>query len=75
MGLIAIGAGFLFQLNRTKLATVVGLISGTIVLAFYLYCFIKQPEKDANYRVAWVIVASLAEIVFVLLPKRNVPPA
>lgn len=71
MGLVAISAGFFYRLDRTKLGAIVGVLAGAIVLAFYLYCFIKQPEKDANYRVALVIVASLAQMAFLGLPEKT----
>ena len=71
MGLIAIAAAFLYRLDRSTIATVVGAAAGALVLGFYVYCFIKQPEKDANVRVALVIVAGFAQLAFLLLPKTR----
>lgn len=70
MGLIAIAAGFIYRFNLPTLATCVAVVAGAMVLGFYLYCFIKQPEKDANIRVGLVIVAALAQLALVLLPAK-----
>ncbi|MFK7765889.1 MAG: hypothetical protein AB8B55_01515 [Mariniblastus sp.] len=70
MGIIALAAGFVFRLGREKTAIGIAVVSGGIVLAFYLYCLIVQPEKDANVRVAMVIVASFAQLTFMLLPNK-----
>ena len=71
MGLIAIASGFLFRLNKQKMAMVMGLTAGAIVLAFYMRCLIIQPEQDATYRVGLAILAAIAELVFILLPERT----
>jgi uncharacterized membrane protein HdeD (DUF308 family) len=71
MGLVAIAAGFVFRIGKTKAATILALIAGVVVLGFYLNCLIKQPEKDATYRVGLAIVASFAQIAFVLLPDAR----
>ena len=71
MGLIAIAAGFVYRLDRRIIATCIAVAAGAMVLGFYVYCFIKQPEKDANIRVALVIVAALAQLSLVLLPSKK----
>jgi len=71
MGLIAIAAGFLYRLDRPAIGTCIAVAAGAMVLGFYIYCFIKQPEKDANIRVALVIVAALAQLSLVLLPVKK----
>ena len=68
MGIIAIAAGFFYRLGRPSIATCLAVAAGAIVLGFYVYCFMKQPEKDVNMRVALVIVAALAQLSLVLLP-------
>lgn len=75
MGLVAISAGFLFRMGKTKIGTGVGLFAGIVVLAFYLYCLIKQPEKDATVRVGLAIVAAIAELALVMLPENKVDPS
>jgi hypothetical protein len=72
MGLTAIAAGFLFRVGKAKLGTIVASFAGIVVLAFYLYCLIKQPEKDATYRVGLAIVAAIAELSLILLPANEV---
>lgn len=71
MGLVAIAAGFIYRFNWPGTATVVAALAGAMVLGFYLYCFIVQPEKDANVRVGLVIVAALAQLSLILLPSRR----
>lgn len=71
MGLIAIAAGFVYRLDRRVIATCIAVAAGAMVLGFYVYCFIKQPDKDANIRVALVIVAALAQLSLVLLPAKK----
>ena len=74
MGLMAIAAGFMHRINWRIAGTTLAVLSGATVLAFYAYCFVVQPEKDATVRVGMVIVASLAQLVFALLPQdRNHP--
>jgi len=74
MGLVAILAAFVYRMNRPKIATCIAVSAGAMVLGFYLYCFITQPEKDANVRVALVIVAAFAQLALVLLPKQTGSP-
>ncbi len=71
MALVAIAAGFIYRINRPRIATVVAVSAGAMVLGFYLFCFIKEPENDANVRVALVIVAALGQLSLVLLPASR----
>lgn len=71
MGLASIGAGYLFRLNRDIAGQVVAGLAGMTVLAFYLYCLLVQPEKDATYRVAIAIVASIAHLSLAFLPQSR----
>lgn len=68
MGAVAITAGFLYRLEKRTAATITALAAVAIVFGFYFTCFISQPEKDATYRVGAIILASVAELVVVLLP-------
>ena len=47
----------------------VALLSTVPVLSFYLHCFITQPDKDATHRVGLVIIASIAELIVITLPR------
>lgn len=69
MGLLAIAAGYLFRIGNSRTATLLAVVSGGVVLAFYLYCFIAKPESDATLRVGLAIVAAIAQLAFVLLPR------
>ncbi|MEM6504913.1 MAG: hypothetical protein AAF711_05565 [Planctomycetota bacterium] len=71
LGAVAISAGFLFRLQRRLIASLMALFVVTVVLGFYTSEFITSAEKEANFRVGFVMIASLAELVVVLLP--NVP--
>ena len=71
MGILALVAAVCYRVDRRKLAAGLALVSAVIVLAFYLYCFIKQPEKDANVRVGLVIIAAIAEIMVVVMPNQT----
>ncbi|NND96746.1 MAG: hypothetical protein HKN47_05385 [Pirellulaceae bacterium] len=73
-GLIAIVAGFLYRADKNWAATIVASLAVTVVLLFYLNCFITQPDKDATYRVGLVIIASIAQLCVITLPKRVAPP-
>lgn len=68
MGLICIGAAYLFRLGKDGVATVVSLVATSFVLSFYLYCFIYKPEGDATVRVGLVIVASIGFLAMIFLP-------
>ena len=67
-GVLAIVAGVCYRINQRTAGAVIGLLVSVTVLAFYLNCFITQPEKDANFRVALAILSSWSAIVTVLLP-------
>jgi hypothetical protein len=69
MGAVAIAAGFLYRLGKKLAAAITALIPVAFVLGFYLYRFIGQPEDNATYRVGIIILASVAELVVVLIPK------
>jgi len=68
-GLLAIAAGYLFKPRRCWPATMVALLSTVPVRSFYLHCFITQPDKDATHRVGLVIIASIAELIVITLPR------
>ena len=70
-GLAAIAAGFLFRLGKRLAAWITALISTVVVLGFYFSCFVGDPEKDASYRVAVVILASIAYLVALFLPAAR----
>ena len=72
MGFMAIAAGYCLQINKTKVGIILGIVPVGIVLAFYVNCFITEPTKDANIRVALVIIAALAELVVLTFPKSHV---
>lgn len=67
-GLACIGAGYLFRLKKDLLGLLLGLVSSSFVLGFYLLCFVNEPEKDATIRVGLVIVASIGFMALVCLP-------
>lgn len=70
-GLMGIGSGFLFWLEKSKTARLLGLLSAGFVLGYYLFTFVSSPENDANYRVALAIMAALVELIVVTLPERQ----
>ena len=74
MGLLAIAGGYLFRLGRNRIATGLAAAAGLIVFVFYVNCLIVQPEKDACYRVGLVIVAAIAQLALVFLPKPQPRP-
>lgn len=74
MGLVSIAGGFLFRLRKQWLATGLVLFASTVVLLFYLYCFINKPESDATVRVGLVIVASIGCLSLVCLPPAPQDP-
>lgn len=65
VGVLSIIGGFLFRAEKRWPAISLTLVAAGITLAFYLSCFIGQPEKDASVRVALAIVASIAELCVV----------
>ncbi len=69
MGMLAIAAGFLYRMEKRLAGMVTALVPVIFLLGFYFYCFIGQPEKDATLRVGIIILASIAELVVILLPK------
>ena len=69
-GLIAIAAGFLYRTEKRWFGAVAALLAVAPVLSFYTYCFITDPESDATYRVGIVIVASIAQLCVIMLPRR-----
>ena len=71
MGLIAIASAYFMRLGRRRFGTQLGVFAGLVTLIFYVNCLIKQPEKDASYRVGIVIVAAVAQLAFILLPQQR----
>lgn len=70
-GLMAVGAGFLFWQGKHNLGMVIGVASAGFVFGYYLFTFVTEPEKDASYRVGIAIIAALAELIAILLPRRD----
>lgn len=68
MGLLCIAGGYLFRFRKTLLAAAVSTFATLLVLAFYFYCFVSQPEKDASYRVGLIIVAAIGYLALIYLP-------
>ena len=62
VGVLSIVGGFLFRADKREPAILLTLIAVGTALVFYLSCFIGQPKKDASFRVALAIVASIAEL-------------
>ncbi|MDG2468239.1 MAG: hypothetical protein P8M80_03095 [Pirellulaceae bacterium] len=69
MGIVGIAAGFFFRLQRHRLAMALGLSSSGIVLLYYFFSFVNQPENDATIRVGLMIVASIGYIAMILMPR------
>ncbi|MFT5525304.1 MAG: hypothetical protein ACI9HK_003271 [Pirellulaceae bacterium] len=67
-GTIAIVAGYLYRMNKGIAGSVIAMVAAVPVLIFYFSCFVSQPDKDANLRVAVAIVASIAQIIVSTLP-------
>ena len=74
MGLLSVTAAYLFRVNRFSSAKTIGGIAASVVLAFYLYCFITQPEQDASVRVSIAIVAAIGQLAIIFLPAHREPP-
>ena len=70
-GTIAIIAGHFLKAEKPKLGMFLATLAVVPVLAFYLHCFVTQPEKDATLRVGFVIVASIAQICVITVPRHN----
>jgi|EP01047_Picozoa_sp_COSAG01_P026199 hypothetical protein len=70
-GLLAIGAGYLFRLGKSRTGVAVAATTSLLVICFYMYCLITQPEKDATYRVCIAIMAGFAELSLILLPAKD----
>ena len=68
---LAILYAYLFRLKFPRLAKWFGGVGGGLALAFYVYCFMVQPEQDANLRVGVAIVASLGYVSLILLPMED----
>jgi peptidoglycan/LPS O-acetylase OafA/YrhL len=79
-GIAAIAAGFLYRMNKRPAAMITALVVVVLVLGFYFHCFIAQPEKGATFRVGLIVVASIGELVVILLPgpaasESTAPPS
>lgn len=68
-GLACLAAGYLFRQGKPWAGRTVALIFSGTVLAFYLHCFVNQPDKDATVRVALVIVASIGFLAVIFRPQ------
>ena len=68
MGITSIVAGFLYRFEKKRAAKVTALIPAITVLGFYLRSFIVEPEGNATYRVAIIIIASIAQLTAILMP-------
>jgi peptidoglycan/LPS O-acetylase OafA/YrhL len=68
IGMLCIFAGFLFRMEKSRIALSVGTFAALVVLSFYFYCFVSQPEKDASYRVGLIIVASIGYLSAIYFP-------
>lgn len=74
MGLISIAAGFLFRMKKKLPAVITAAFSSVVVLGFYMTSFITEPEGNATYRVAVIIVASIAECAVIFMPEKPSEP-
>lgn len=68
-GLIAIAAGYAYRLGKRWIGASLALLAVGPVLSFYTYCFITDPASDATYRVALAILASIAQLCVITLPR------
>ena len=71
MGLVAIAAGYLLRLGKTRAGTATAAGSVAFVLGFYVYSFVSDPAADATVRVGAMILSSIAEVVVLSLPAAR----
>ena len=69
MGLGSLAACYLYRMNLRFFATALATFCAGLVLAFYFYCFVGQPEKDASVRVGLVIVFSIGQLAILYMPN------
>ena len=71
MGIIVIGAGFLYRKGIDRIARIVALLAVTLVFGFYFFSFVSKPQNDATFRVGLIILTSIAQYVVILLPENT----
>ncbi|MEL7499159.1 MAG: hypothetical protein AAFN77_16245 [Planctomycetota bacterium] len=71
VAVVAIVAGYCFRVSWHWLGGGLAVLASAAALAFYMYCLIVQPEKDATVRVGVAIVGSVGFLAFALLPSRK----
>jgi hypothetical protein len=69
--LIALAGAYLYRIGKDKAATAVTGVTVLIVLAFYIYCFVTNAAEDASFRVALIIITSVAELVVISFPPAR----
>ncbi len=70
-GLLAIAAGYALKAEKQWLGRLLALTATLIVLGYYTFTFISEPESDASTRVALVIIASIGSLCVVTLPRSS----
>ena len=70
-GLLAIAAGYALKAEKQWFGRVLALTATLIVLGYYTFAFISEPESDASTRVALVIIASIGSLCVVTLPRSS----
>ena len=69
-GLVCIVGGFLYRLEKRQTGrNHVTLPAAGLVLGYYLFTFVTQPEQDATMRVGLAIVAATGQMVVMILPR------
>jgi hypothetical protein len=71
MGMAALVGAYLYRIQIPRIATLVAAGVTLIVLTFYLFSFITNSEQDASFRVALIILTSIAELVVILFLSRT----
>ncbi len=68
-GLVCVEGGFLYRMGKNRLAMIVTFPAAGLVLGYYLFTFVSQPEQDASLRVGLVIIAAIGQMVVMTLPR------
>ncbi|MFC4991970.1 hypothetical protein [Rubritalea tangerina] len=70
LGILSLAAAFLLQLRKVKLAKVLSCFSAALALSFYLYSFVTNAPQDSSWRVALIIISSIAILVATTFPSK-----
>ncbi len=72
LGTVCVIGGVMYRLEKTRLARLLVTPAAALVMGFYVYSFVNDPNVDATFRVGLIILSSIGVQLVLFFPPIGV---